>query len=322
MTSKRAGARWIALLCALGAIPLLVVAGAREGIRFVRESRAIAALQSKDEGERKAALRELATLQSAQGVLAILSTLSSDQKVARAVNLQKSDPWDDICARTILDMGSVAIPMLRRTLRSPDAAERFWSVYLLLRFSDKGRQEPAPELYALLDESLPIDVLKILGTLLRDGNEGVRTSARTYLNRPEAVPVLLEVLAGGNPVESPLALEILEVLGPKARKAVPALVGVARGEDPELAARAIEALAVISPDDGLPLSIEALGHESRGVRNAARTALWTVGSAASSAIPALRRLIEEEEDLDLATRATTLVRRLEYEQSRTPRVRR
>jgi hypothetical protein len=108
----------------------------------------------------------------------------------------------------------------------------------------------------------------------------------------------------------------------EATEAVPSLVASADGKYPELTAKAIEALAMISRDDSIPLSIQALGHEERKVRDAAITALWTAGSAASRALPALRRFRQEEKDFDLAERATTLVRRLESEEGRPREVQR
>lgn len=620
--ARRTRAKWIAVLCALAAV-LVGVAGARHAIRFVRESRAIAALGSKDEAERREVLRKLAELRSARAVPAILSTMPSDYKGARAIRPmelgdEKSAPWEALCSRAIQEIGLVAIPALRRALGSPDAAERFWSVVMLMRFAEKGRRDPDAALRSLLDDSdgdvrsfaalavglsaaknhrlleslvtdlkgpqssenlrisaaraigtaaapyearmrfermesaaaleeeksvpspemtsamrsaalalleaaqspserstfatfeglcaierrcsfgdlnlkgrihdilrrwlahedaairlwalrrivepfdtdhenlrMPPEIVEALGPLLLDEDQDVRKIAAAWLSRPEGLPVLLRVLdqaasvrseealdgfksmrgeaemwtaifehlvrADGSvsdtavyllaamgemdgvgmdhlsdalvskepgirraavrilaryhasrsvddSVLSPLLLdedeevlshaaaalsatgnleaEVFEArvlklldpskpasvrlaacraaqgLGPKAVQAVPAVVVAAQGELPQLAAAAIEALSVISADESIPLSIRAMGHEDRGVRDAAITALWTVGSAASRALPALRRFGEEEKDLELAKRAATLVRRLESEEGRPPEVRR
>jgi HEAT repeat protein len=591
---RRTRAKWIAVVCALGVL-LVGLAGVHEGVRFVRESRAIAALESKDEGERTAALRELAQLRSLRGVPPILSTMPSDAKSERVIwNLgyhkpenTSFTPWEDLCARTILEIGPGAIQLLRRALRSPNAAERFWSACILLRFSEQGRREPDPDLHSLLGDSdsdvgfvaavsvglsaeknhrlleslvadlrgprssenlrrsaalaidiaagphewrgkfelgdmrpvleeekrvpspemtpamrsaalalleaaedpsealrymaqqalctirsewtlgyldleadirsiirrglshedvsrrrtslswiyhvydpqagtVPIDVLEVLGGLLEDGNEEVQRKTHFYLTHPRAIPVLLRVLAGNDIVASSKATEILDTLsengeqegrqatlaglsqalaskepgirraaaqvlaryhairfeevapllspllhdddeevlahaawalsntddlpadifdarvlkllaptkplsmrlvactaaenlGTQARKAIPALIAAAEGDPPQLAAAAIEALAVVSPEESLTFSMRALGHESPEVRDAAVTALWSVGSAAAPALSALRELAEGEKDLDLATRATTLVRRLEAEEGRSSR---
>jgi hypothetical protein len=111
-------------------------------------------------------------------------------------------------------------------------------------------------------------------------------------------------------------------LGTKAREAIPLLVDAARDEHADLAAEAIGALAVIAPEENIPTAVQALGHESLRVRNAALTMLWSLGSAAVPALPALRKLAEVEKDPDFRTRAAALAARLDAEQGRPARARR
>jgi len=608
---RRTRAKWIAILCALAAIAV-GVAGTRHVIRFVRESRAIAALRSEDEAERKDALQELAKLRSVRGVQAILSTMGKDEKIGRALMGWRSDSsWEALCARMVSEVGLHAIPILRSKLASPDAGERFWSIFFLMGFPEHGQEDrllslfedvdwdvrvmaanavgvsaaksprllqrlvvdlgrkdssealrvtaavainaaadpaeerehfgltpgtefaprdsPSPEtmtrmrsaasvlleaaedpsedlrdkalmalctlrrrvlssdpdlensIHAIIrrglshpdisrrrttlfwiqdaydfdpeGDALPRDVLEILGTLLADEKlERALVDGYGYLTGPWAIPVLLRVMEEDNPLARSRAKEILESvaqpetwsaifeyavrpdgsirdtavdllvsvggvdgigtdrlsvalaskepasrraavrilaryhasgsveasillpllldddeevvshaaaalsssgnltadafetrvlkllaaskpvpvrlaacrtargLGPKAIEAVPALVSAAQGEDSQLAAEAIAALSVISPEESIPLSIRGLSHEDRGIRDAAVTALWSIGSAAAPALSALRKLAEDKKDLDLATRATTLVRRLEAEEGRSSRV--
>ena len=419
---RRSRAKWIAILCALAAVGV-GLAGARHGVLFVRESRAIAALQSKDEGVQAAALRELAKRRTPRGVAAILRAFPPEEKSAvMHWGVRYGNPLPTWCgdprALTILKMGPFAIPVLGRMLASPDGADRFWALAILLRFGEKGRLEADPALHFLLDDS-DEDVRAMaafavglsaskdprrIESLIADlkglhSSEHLRTAA-AWAIRTAAAPYearetfeCVHPVAGEKEERSPemtsamrsaartllqaadtssdrlwySSLEALLVIRrrwslgdldltkgvqayvcrglaqekvlirllaigfmdeaygsnlDKATEAVPSLVASADGKYPELTAKAMEALAMISRDDSIPLSIRALAHEERGVRDAAITALWTVGSAASRALPALRRLREEEKDFEVAERATTLVRRLEFEEGRPPEAQR
>ena len=365
--ARRSRAKWIATLCALAAIAV-GVAGTRQGVLLVRESRAIAALRSKNEGERAAALRELVKLRTPRAVAGILGAMPAEQKGAvlfwglrdsanQPVHFLLDDSDEDVRNVAAVAVGLSAskdLRLLESLIADLEGPHSSWNLrtaaaraigiaaapfearetFECIRTTAGERKEISPEMTsamgsaarALLEaaetssDSLWDSSLQALLAIPKewsfgdlDLTKGIRAFVCRGLAHEEVSRRLMAIrsmgVAYGRDLES-------------ARELVPSLVASADGEDPELTAKALEALAMISRDDSVPLSIRALDHQERGVRDVALTALWTAGSAASRALPALGRFREAEKDIDLAERAATLVRRLESEEGRPPEVQR
>ena len=147
---KRTRARWIALLCALGAIPVAVL-GINQGVRHVRETWAIEALGSSKPAEREAALRKLGELRSVRGVPEILSSMASIE-AARRPNFRE---WEDLCGRALGEIGTAAVPVLLSKMDSPKSRERLYAVRFLWRAPELARERPGPALLHLRAPASP-----------------------------------------------------------------------------------------------------------------------------------------------------------------------
>ena len=166
---RRSRSRWIALLCALAAIPVVVV-GIRQGVRHVRETRAIEALRSKDPRERKSALDELEKLQSVRAVPSIVSSLATRGEVwissdpdfnfhaepgdrSRFDTSEEIDEsWEVLCGLAVRRIGADSVPLLRSKLSSPEARERFYALRFLWRLPELAGEGPGPAAFSLLED--------------------------------------------------------------------------------------------------------------------------------------------------------------------------
>jgi HEAT repeat protein len=138
----------------------------------------------------------------------------------------------------------------------------------------------------------------------------------------DSVPMLVSLVEARPWAGQATAAEALGAMGPAAAAAVPALLGATQAADPELVAAALDALCRISPGEGIPAASRALEHENGGVRDAALTALWGLGSDSVPALHALRKTASGDDDPAIAARAGRLVQLIDARSGRsTPEAR-
>ena len=235
--SRRSRARWIALLCALAAIPVAVL-GINQGVRHVRETWAIEALRSSKPAEREAALRKLGELRSVRGVLEILSSMTSAETAMR-LDLRE---WEDLCGRALGEIGTAAVPVLLSRIDSSKRRERVYAVRFLWRAPELARERQGPALLHLLGDSDPAmrdEAAAALGFLARsdpllletlvdelkrmDRTEDRRVAAARTLGITSASGQMQESQVGGAPTPDDLGPERTESVRRAARALVETL---------------------------------------------------------------------------------------------------
>jgi HEAT repeat protein len=104
-----------------------------------------------------------------------------------------------------------------------------------------------------------------------------------------AVPALVEMLQGADPVHRATAASTLYGMGGRGKAAVPALAVVLSDPDKDIRVAAAMALENMGPDaaEAVPALIKALKDKEGLVRQRAVIALGNIGPAAREAIPAL-----------------------------------
>lgn len=114
---------------------------------------------------------------------------------------------------------------------------------------------------------------------------------------PDAIPVLVELLADANSLVRRLALNCLGRLGPAAQSAVPAMIDTLRGDNEDsVRARAAVALAEVGSADRVTTALEeALVDPAPRVRRDAAVALWKVTGRTDAAVPVLVDMLQRND---------------------------
>lgn len=104
-----------------------------------------------------------------------------------------------------------------------------------------------------------------------------------------AVPALIEMLQGADPVHRATAASALYGMGGRGKAAVPALAVLLADPDKEIRIAGAMALENMGPDaaEAVPALIKALKDPEGRVRQRVAIALGNIGPAARSAVPAL-----------------------------------
>jgi HEAT repeat protein len=104
-----------------------------------------------------------------------------------------------------------------------------------------------------------------------------------------AVPALIEMLQGPDPVHRARAASTLYGMGGRGKAAVPALAVLLADADPDIRIAAAMALENMGPDAAaaVPALIQALKDKEGRVRQRVAITLGMIGPAARSAVPAL-----------------------------------
>jgi len=150
------------------------------------------------------------------------------------------------------------------------------------------------------------------------GGPGVRFWAATALGRigpdpDQAVPPLIALLTDPDEFANrqAAAMALAEIGRPAAREAIPGLAGVLEADDNkwvrDSVVRSLGDLAVHDPE-AIPALITALDDPDEGVRNNAAEQLRVLGGRARDAVPALRRLLDRDNEPEaVRLRARTAV---------------
>lgn len=188
--------------------------------------------------------------------------------------------------------------------------------------ADAGTRLKALEVLAAIGPAAKAAVPEIT-TLLTDADPLVRSEAAVALASvgPEAaaaVPALEKLLGDDAPAEARyVAAFALGRIGAAAKPAVPRLLELSKSSDGILATVATWATLKIEPQDStlveaaIPLLRKALGGENEMARLEAAVALGDIGPAASSAVPMLELVAEEDSSRQVraaAAEALTKVR--------------
>jgi HEAT repeat protein len=185
------------------------------------------------------------------------------------------------------------LAVLRKGIDDPNVAVRLASLDVLELLEEKA----APAAPAII-------------RAMRDRNHFVRWAAARTLGKSgpfdastakKAVPALVRVLADRDLDLQLAAVTTLANFGPRAREAVPALVRATQAGDADFRIAAMQTLsAIVLPSDQdqtpqvIAALINSLTDRDPRIRQAAASTLGDYGSAARSAIPALRKAFNEE----------------------------
>jgi HEAT repeat protein len=236
---------------------------------------------------------------------------------------------------------SEAIPSLIRRLDDPDETVRSWTggvlmgcgmkaadaIITLLNDSSKAttpkmRREAVSVLGSLFRERDP-KVIAAIHEALRDKDPGVRSRLiEALLTGVSAKPVphvaasdftseFIAALEDPNDEVATAAQTHFHMLGEAGSKAVPYFLK--RLDDPKQHLNALRTLAAIGPRDPRVLSalIEKLTDGKSGLRIEAITALDRLGPDAKSALPALRKIVEEEPGSVASERAAWAIKSID-----------
>ena len=214
----------------------------------------------------------------------------------------------------LAQMGTAAVPELRRALKSQDDHVRGAAANALGRMGPRAA-EAAPDLIAATDDEddgVRLDALHALGRigpgatsalpvlidLLTSSDERFRDEAIKSLDliTGNTAPLLGKLLEHEDPEIRGWAIEKLRVLGARAQPAVPALRRAAtkQAEQPaeeKILYKARQALVAVSPADSVPVLIDALQGEEGDHLVGVLGMLSKTGSEAAPAVPALRQVL-------------------------------
>lgn len=239
-------------------------------------------------GDQESALRATAAraladvgkvrLKARRRVLGIPSLTKADEE-SRRTALRESDPLTPL-------MGAGLAPVAN-LLHDPLPALRREAVILIELLEDQGR----PALPALTEALTDTDRYVRWSAARAIGNIGPREA-------PFAVPNLAKLLSDENNNVRLAALATLEAMGRIAAPAAPALSQAALHGDAETRVASITVLGELGPQAGavaIPALIDSLTATDARVRRAAAAVLGSYGSAAATALPALRRAIGDDD---------------------------
>jgi HEAT repeat protein len=290
-----------------------------------------AALKSKNEGVREAAVRALVGIgRAGWPAIADLGRLLQDKqrevRIAAAYALGRLAPEASGPGRCPADI----VPLLAQALaRDRDKDVRYWIIWALRKFGPDGKK-----------------ALPALRTALRDKDFNVRIEAADVLARlgPDGIGALREILKDPKCQAMPTAIECLGDLGSHARSAIPELEQLLKTKDPLLRLMAVKALLKICPKRGLTtrvsVLIELLGEEkfafnaihllekvgpeakpaagalakilsevdSSLLHYSAATTLAKIGPGARAAVPALTAILKDRHNSEQTTAAVALFR--------------
>ena len=200
------------------------------------------------------------------------------------------------CLTTWAD-GPTSVNELIRDLRSPNVERRIKAADQLAKLGPEA--EPA--------------VLALISAV-GDLNEEVQNKSVAALGRigraaKDAVPALANLLKDDDAAKFPAAIDALGSIGPDSMQAKNDLIGFMLGEDARLSVLSCRALLRILPelDEERPQIVPILIHALSAAEPATReTAIETLGSAGTSAVPHLIKIVEKsKEDPERAARAAT-----------------
>lgn len=142
-------------------------------------------------------------------------------------------------------------------------------------------------------------VAEALGDMMADKDPVVQANVAEALASlgEKAVPRLIKALQ--NDDLQPLAVAVINRLGPKAKDAVPALIDELKDPNPEYRREVEFALATIGPDAkaAVPALVKELNDDDVRVRRTACYALGKIGPAAIDAIPDLQKGLSSDDKL-------------------------
>jgi len=213
-------------------------------------------------------------------------------------------------------IGVAAVPPLVEALKSPDAAIRESSAYVLGTIGPRARgaapalleaaKDPEPDVRLWSVKSLgeidpePLASVAAFAAALGDESADMRRVAVTILVKlgpkgAAAVPALVGVLKDADAGIRWRACIALRQMGPEAKEAVTALVGLLADEDGDVRARAAQALGRIGPA-AVPALAKALESGDLRVRRAAAGLLGPLGVDAKSVRKALETMASSDAD--------------------------
>jgi hypothetical protein len=156
-----------------------------------------------------------------------------------------------------------------------------------------GAFELAKEVLSRVSSSKHRGVVRQLRDLCRRGDSCVR---QLSFEESQDVGALIEIVKTNGSTQRLSAISALGEIGPHARAAIPLLVEILQGGEVGAAFRAMEALRQIGDwaDRAFPVLVELLKDERHMIRGMAARLLGEMGPQAKSAIPALRRALADE----------------------------
>jgi len=193
-----------------------------------------------------------------------------------------------------------AVPGLLKRLRSTDESGRGAAAYALGKLGAKSAVADLKQ--ALKDKDQRVRMASAYALTMLDSEH--RGDLRNVL------PVLIDNLGHEMPLVRREMAEAVALLGDDALQAVPALVDRAADKDPTVRASALHALSQIAPADRrvLAVALTGLTDDTNSVRRTAAYALGRHGTAAQSAVPALKQMLRHPDPFDRAVAAWALIK--------------
>jgi HEAT repeat protein len=225
-------------------------------------------------------------------------------------------------------------------LRDNDPEVREQAAICLARMEDSGA-DAIPELTAALDDEIPTIRWRAAFALfksrrpitaaipklvagLKDPDNMVRFYSSMCLSRSgqecsQAIPELVDAVkdkqnavrlfqSGTNARQ--LAVVAIGCVGPRAEPAVGFLISLLDDEDPVVRTVAVQALGKIRCADAVRPFLVILKNKQNPLRNEVVLALGSMGPKAESAVPALRQLVDDNDE-DLRRSASTSLRQID-----------
>jgi HEAT repeat protein len=245
--------------------------------------------------------------------------------------LTSTDPKEqDRAERALEDSKADSLPVLIHLLGSPREGVRL-DAAALLGSHGPAAADAVPALIARLDDgdlhvrAVSAQSLALIGP--KDPRVVTALTAkltgrdRDYVIRPlsaagpearDAVPELTKIAGDGSllPKTRWEAIRTLQKIGPEAKPAVPALIKALGDENDLVREHAAEALGEIGDPMAAPHLIRVLTDRATMVRRDAVRSLGQLGPAAKDALPAVKKLLEDKEDL-VRDAAKTALRRID-----------
>jgi HEAT repeat protein len=235
-------------------------------------------LGDKDRNAAHMAARAIAELEPAADVIR-----PAMEKVVAGADAETADRIFNALA----SLGAKVVPLAINALKDPTATRRERAMRVL----SKVGPDAAP--------AVPELVSIIQGTVAKERIEALFVVGAIGPGASGAVKAVVAALADTDPQVQQYSSYALGKIGPPAREAVPALKQLTMSSDELVKMTAIWALLQIGPQSdelvkaALPVLTSGLGSSREMVRVEAAMSLGSLGKAASSALPALEKSLQD-----------------------------
>lgn len=296
--------------------------------------------EAQDEPNVRQLLRQLKEMDIARRQAAVrdLNQLGPQHKAAVPVLMEsltdKEEHVRQTVAGSLAKIGGPAVPALLQALEAPDKLRRCQACLVLAHIGPEARsavpalgklmqdRETNCRAFAALalvriDPDNQVKTVELLASLLKDQDRGVRIAtvhALELLSRKAegVMPALATALQDPAPEVRIATCAVLSRMGPDAKDALPALQACRKGEDYQVRVSATAAAIAIDPELSpkvVPDLVEILDDKNPEARRGAVYLLGQIGTPAKTALPALQRLLQDE-NRDVRLAAEQAIKRI------------